>query len=259
MQQDDKEKTQSRLIEQARLSSLGQKVGSIFHDMCSPLISIEDSAYFIKMYTEDIIKALETNSKDKILASINQIVERCNRVDARVKFMKEMRNTVIAQSKQEEMCKWEKFAPQSVLEKVKFFAVEDIREHKCTLIVENTVDENVKIYGKEVSLIQVLNNLITNSAEAYGKNGKIEVTVVQKDDVIEFSVKDTAGGMPLEVQSKILLNEMVTTKGQDGNGIGVYSSYLIIKDYFKGTMWFESKEGGGTTFFIDIPIAVKTA
>ncbi len=60
--------------------------------------------------------------------------------------------------------------------------------------------------------------------------------------------------MSKEVQEK-LFNEMVTTKGQKGNGIGVYSSYLVIKDYFNGSMWFKSEEGVGSTFFIKVPLA----
>ena len=47
---------------------------------------------------------------------------------------------------------------------------------------------------------------------------------------------------------------MVTTKGKDGTGLGLFMSYSNIKAHFKGNITFESEEGKGTAFFITIPI-----
>ena len=72
------------------------------------------------------------------------------------------------------------------------------------------------------------------------------------NDVI-FSVRDYAGGLPKEVQDK-LFKEMVTTKGKNGTGLGLYMSYSNIRAYFGGDITYETKEGTGTTFNIIIPI-----
>jgi signal transduction histidine kinase len=45
---------------------------------------------------------------------------------------------------------------------------------------------------------------------------------------------------------------MITTKGNNGTGLGLYISYAAIK-HFKGDMWFESEEGKGTSFYITVP------
>jgi len=50
-----------------------------------------------------------------------------------------------------------------------------------------------------------------------------------------------------------LFKEMITTKGKNGTGLGMYMSYSTIKGRFGGTMSFTTREGGGTTFFISIP------
>ena len=42
-------------------------------------------------------------------------------------------------------------------------------------------------------------------------------------------------------------------KGKDGTGLGMYMSYSTIRGLFGGKMWFESEEGKGTTFFIQLP------
>ena len=46
---------------------------------------------------------------------------------------------------------------------------------------------------------------------------------------------------------------MVTTKGKNGTGLGLYMSYSNIKAKFNGDITFESKQGEGTTFTISIP------
>ena len=58
--------------------------------------------------------------------------------------------------------------------------------------------------------------------------------------------------MKKEVQDK-LFKEMVTTKGKNGTGLGLFMSYSNIKAHFNGNITFESEEGNGTAFHIIIP------
>jgi signal transduction histidine kinase len=69
-----------------------------------------------------------------------------------------------------------------------------------------------------------------------------------------FVLKDWGGGIPEAIRDK-LFREMVTTKGKNGTGLGLYMSYATVRGRFNGNMWFETKEGEGTTFYVSIPIA----
>ena len=60
----------------------------------------------------------------------------------------------------------------------------------------------------------------------------------------------------LKVQEK-LFKEMITTKGKEGTGLGLFMSASNIKAQFKGTLSFETAENKGTTFIISLPAVVN--
>jgi signal transduction histidine kinase len=74
----------------------------------------------------------------------------------------------------------------------------------------------------------------------------------KKDDNIVISVSDHGCGMSDEVKNK-LFKEMITTKGHNGSGLGLFMSYSTIKGNFKGDIKFTSEVGKGTTFNIILP------
>ena len=117
------------------------------------------------------------------------------------------------------------------------------------------VDENLVLKGDVNSLVQVINNMISNSIQAY--NGEpdqnIDLVVTKENTNLMISIRDYGPGLPKEVKQK-LFKEMVTTKGKNGTGLGLYMSYSTIRAHFNGNITFESEEGKGTTFVITLPI-----
>ena len=47
---------------------------------------------------------------------------------------------------------------------------------------------------------------------------------------------------------------MITTKGKNGTGLGLFMSYSTIRAHFNGNITFETEQGKGTTFHIIIPV-----
>jgi len=121
-------------------------------------------------------------------------------------------------------------------------------EHKCQF------DENTTIKGEINNLVQIMNNLISNSIEAYnGNSGEIDLIFQQNNNNLEIAVRDYGCGIPDKVKEK-LLKSMITTKGKKGTGLGLYISYSTIKGKFGGTIHIDSEEGRGTTITVVIPI-----
>jgi len=79
------------------------------------------------------------------------------------------------------------------------------------------------------SLVQVVNNMIINSIHSYkGKGGVIRLTARTMADRLIIAVVDKGEGMKDSVK-KCLFKQMVTTKGKEGTGLGLYISYSTIK------------------------------
>ena len=95
-----------------------------------------------------------------------------------------------------------------------------------------------------------LNNIINNAIEAYNKTpGIINLKIYDNKASVFIEVEDYAGGIPEHIKEK-LFKQMITTKGKDGTGLGLYICYSTIKGKFNGDLSFTSEEGKGTTFKI---------
>ena len=70
-------------------------------------------------------------------------------------------------------------------------------------------------------------------------------------DFVIVSVVDNGEGIPAETQSKIFTPNFTTKTSGTGLGLAMCKS---IAEQAGGTIWFETKEGEGTTFFVQLPI-----
>ena len=124
-----------------------------------------------------------------------------------------------------------------------------------SLNVDIQTDPNISIKGNINSFVQVINKLISNAIQAYSNqtNKVIDFIITKENNNIKFIIQDYGSGIPKSVQDR-LFKEMITTKGKNGTGLGLFMSYSNIRAHFNGNMTFESKEGKGTKFVITIPL-----
>lgn len=123
--------------------------------------------------------------------------------------------------------------------------------HNIKLIYKNISDGYVNT--SERLFKRAIGNLITNAMQAIESEGIIEIqTKVQNRDLI-ITVRDTAGGIPEEL--KDCLFEPFTFRRNQGTGLGLFMVYHTVTTTHKGDIWFETKQGEGTTFYIKLPIS----
>ena len=147
------------------------------------------------------------------------------------------------------------FTVEELVKRVDILMRHELKNSLINLKTSINTDKNIEIQGNVNSLVQVINNMISNSIQAYnGKTNKdIEFTISKDNSNIVFSIKDYAGGLPKEVENKIF-KEMVTTKGKNGTGLGLFMSYSNIRAHFNGNITVNSESGVGTEFKIYLPI-----
>lgn len=249
--------SQETLMESERLASLGQLIGGIAHNLKTPIMSIsgalEGLSALIKEY-EDSIDDPEVNSQDH-----HDIAKDMSEWVSKIKDYTEYMSDIITAVKGQAVTLSETtavhFTLDELVKRVDILMKHELKNAIIYLNISMKTDEHTVINGDINSLVQVINNMISNAIQAYNgeKNKNIDLILETKDDNVYIHVKDYASGMPQNVQDK-LFKEMITTKGKNGTGLGLYMSYSTIKAHFNGDITFESEVGKGTTFTIILPL-----
>ena len=101
-----------------------------------------------------------------------------------------------------------------------------------------------------VILKRVIGNLVKNALEA-SRPGQTVVVSYGYDEGPHFEVHNEAV-MPMSVQLQVFQRSF-STKARQGRGLGTYGARLLTEQYLKGTIRFESRDGLGTVFTVDLP------
>ena len=233
---------------QAQFAILGEFAGGIAHDLNSPLSAIQSNVTTLKKYFN--YNRVQANQEDK-----DEIINILNNMDSSIERMGNtiagVRNQIRATGDKDK----EEFSLKELIDGIEILFGSILRKNNCQIL--NKVNENYKILGEKNKLDRVVGNVIKNSIDAYqeiGKNGVIEVNAIKERDKYIITIKDDAGGVSDEVK-ETLLKEMKTTKKENGTGFGLYYSNTIIESSFKGKMYFETTDGVGTIFYIELPIS----
>jgi len=119
------------------------------------------------------------------------------------------------------------------------------------------VHHRIMVFADKTQLNRLFTNLLQNAMEACDNNSRRVISVSEevREESIIVKVTDNGEGIPLEMQSKIFIPNF-TTKSS-GTGLGLAMSKTIVEQA-KGKIWFETVEGEGTTFYVELPILRAT-
>lgn len=104
-------------------------------------------------------------------------------------------------------------------------------------------------------LRMTLENLLTNAVKYTPEGGTVTLTVEAKDGKLRYAVRDTGYGIPKAEQGKIFgkLFRASNVNAIEGNGLGLFAAKGAVEAQ-GGAIRFESEEGKGTTFFVELPL-----
>jgi len=154
---------------------------------------------------------------------------------------------------------------------------DDALQSAITLVEPLAARRSVHIHAKKIGcgcriladrqrLVQVLMNLLSNAVKYNREHGEVNVScdTVKNDagrEMMRVTVRDNGYGIAEEDQDRIFQPfQRVHARGAfiEGTGIGLTITRKIV-ELMNGTIDFESRQGKGTTFWFDLPIAEKVA
>ena len=236
------------LTEERALDELkGEFVATVSHELRTPLAAIYGAAQTLRR--ADI--ALTEENRERLLEVIAQESERLTRIAEEILLANNLDSGRLAV--ETEHVDVERLARDVVEDIRRLFADRD--DIEIQLVLPEAVEP---IHGDADRLRQVLLNLLDNAVKYSPDGGRVEVRVEQNGSSVRFAVQDEGLGIPHGEQQRIFGKfyrlDPQLTRGVGGTGLGLYICRELVRR-MEGRLTVDSVEGGGSTFYVDLPAA----
>jgi two-component system nitrogen regulation sensor histidine kinase NtrY len=131
----------------------------------------------------------------------------------------------------------------------------DLHSNPGAVTIRSQFEEgSFEVIADENILMRTFNNLMINALQAIpaGRHPEICVSLKKSRDKALISFHDNGAGIPAEIQHKIFVPNFSTKFTGSGIGLAVAKKGIETAG---GRIWFETQEGEGTTFYIELPLA----
>lgn len=229
------EKKTKQLQEAQRLATIGQTAGMVGHDIRNPLQGIVSELYLEK---QDIAALPVGEIKTNLQESIRSIEANIFYIDKIVSDLQDYARPL-----------------KPVKEKI---IIEKAVNDSITIV---TIPDNIKVsisYQKDlpqleadpVMIKRIIVNLVQNAIQAMPKGGELRISASHRSKHILISIEDTGEGIPEKVKDTIY-SPLFTTKSK-GQGFGL-AVVKRLTEAQNGTITYQTKQGKGTKFIIQLP------
>ncbi|OKH46485.1 hypothetical protein NIES2101_24925 [Calothrix sp. HK-06] len=264
--------TQAQLIQNEKMSSLGQLVGGIAHEINNPVNFIHGNIACTKQYVKDIYNLLQLyqtqfpnppqNIQDEILEidldflikDLDKILQSMHTGTTRI------RNIIISsrnfsrldESDVKTVDIHEGIESSLIILQSRFKAtgtrpkIETVRNYSYL--------PEIECYPGQLN--QVIMNLLNNAIDSLENQQTPQINISTKliDDSIHIYITDNGVGMTEEIKSKSFDPFFTTKPVGQGTGLGLSISYKIIVEQHNGKLYCNSTPNKGTEFVIELPI-----
>jgi PAS domain S-box-containing protein len=115
----------------------------------------------------------------------------------------------------------------------------------------------VTVRADRKRLMQVMTNLLSNAAKFSPPGGSVDVSATLREGVVRVGVGDRGPGIPAAFRNRIFGRfaqaDSADSRIKGGTGLGLAISKRLV-EMMQGRVGFEDREGGGTTFFFELPV-----
>ncbi|NJR66569.1 MAG: GAF domain-containing protein [Leptolyngbyaceae cyanobacterium CRU_2_3] len=271
------QQTQAQLVRSEKLSSLGQLVAGLAHEINNPISFIYGNIPYVEHYMEDLVGLMQYYQE-----RFPQITEECQAQAQAVDLdfvMQDLPRTLHS-------LKTGAARIREIVQSLRSFIYLDQAQRrsidlhealeKALTLLHPQISPEIQIvqhYGEPITieaypklLHQGIVNLLTNAIEALhpvnaaGYPKTLTLTTATFSDLktaeswVKITIADTGCGIPLKVQSKIFDPFFTTKEVGQGTGLGLAITYHAIVNQHQGHLSFQSQPNQGSEFVVEIPV-----
>ena len=256
---------QDKLVHSEKLTSLGQLVAGIAHEINNSVNAIYNGIKplnaMVKELSEEVQASVAPDANQgqsgealrvdgaKVGQSFTTVLQLADVVENGAKRVA----GIVADLKKFSHPGHETLVPYDIREVIEVPL--NLLSNKLTghIVIHKDYADVGKIPCSPGQLSQVFMNILDNAQQAIPDKGEIFLRIRQVDDHVVVSIRDTGPGIPPEVRSKIFDPFFTTKEVGVGTGLGLSISYGIVKRH-GGTIEVTSEPNKGTEFTVRLPV-----
>ena len=215
------------LIQNEKMSTLGQLANHLMHELNNPLTGL-------KMYAEMLLQDPRVLNQATVQSDMKEVLKAVERSQIIVKDLSRFAN--------DQNVELEPVDLLNLVNKTMVFLKSLLRQHRVFVDLKPTF-----VTGQFIYLQQVLFNLIKNACQAMKEKGSIKIYFIEQKESYDLIVEDDGPGLPAEIQQAVFTPFQTTKSQGEGTGLGLFlSKKLMVKmgadlvyneDYKKGAQF----------------------
>lgn len=217
----------------------------ISHDLKKPLDSIISYLQLVGMYDFD---ETERKSLEERLLTLSR-------------HTSDLLANLLSWSKVQMQGGNTRLAPEKLIDIVdKELAQQLLIADKKSISLLHDINPELMVMADNDLLQLVIRNLVSNAIKFTPTGGQVRVTAQEQNGRCVICVQDSGIGFSDEFKDKIFTvtkHARPGTSNEKGTGIGLFLCQQSV-ELQKGSMWYESKPGAGTRFFISLPLPIAS-
>jgi two-component system sensor histidine kinase HupT/HoxJ len=256
------QQAQKKLIEQEKMASLGRLVAGVAHELNNPISFVYGNVHVLERYRKALSNYFAEIDKDEgdpaalrakyrvdsILADLTPLIEGTLEGAQRIsEIVKNLRRLSFNRTHE---------AQRIDVERIVAVAAQwAARSKKNQARIAVDVDADLKLWGNEGQIHQIVVNLIDNALDAVrGRpDGRVNVRAHEMGGDVEIIVEDNGHGIAEAALDKMFEPFFTTKTVGEGTGLGLWISYSIAREH-GGDISASNRPEGGAAFTLRLPV-----
>lgn len=243
-------KTNELLMQSARIKAVGDMASGVAHNFNNVLQIVINAAY-------DILADLELDNLSEAKTNIKRIIKSALAGADTVRRLQDFAHARTGEATVGGEVFNLSSTVEQTLEILKPCWKTNPEKRGIKIRLHQNLSRDCLVRGKENEIFEVVVNLIKNAVEALPSGGDIKISTSVDDVQVCLKIQDNGVGIA-EANLENIFEPFWSTKGVDGIGMGLASSYGIVKRH-KGAIFVKSTAGHRTEFTVKLPLEKKSS